>query len=91
MRDRAANRAGRVTLLGGPFDGQQRAVEQQRRLLTLEWEDETVERDDEDGCVLYVTRLGIATYRRTGETTFEHCRTPTAPGDTDLDLPALED
>lgn len=78
----------KVWLVGGPFDGERRAVDSQRRLLTLEWEDETVEREDgELGCVLYVTRLGIATYRRVDEHRFEYCRTPAALGDSDLDLP----
>jgi hypothetical protein len=41
------------------------------------------------GGVIYdVPLYGLASYRRVGDTVFQHCRTPTAMGDSEnLDLP----
>ena len=77
-----------VLLVGGPFDGQLRHdVDPARRILTIEWEEE-LELDVWDGCVVYATKVGLASYRRVADCVFEHCRTPTAIGDQDLELPA---
>lgn len=70
----------KVRLEGGPFDGQTLELDATRQLLTLDWEDESLERDW-DGTVVYVTRTGLATYRRIEPDRFEYCPTPTALGD----------
>lgn len=75
-----------VNLIGGPFDGQRTRVNPARNYITLDWEDEDVERDW-DGHTVYVTRVGQARYRRINETTFEHCPTQTAMGETDVAWP----
>jgi hypothetical protein len=73
----------KVRLEGGPFDGQTVELNAQQRLVTLQWEDELLERDGDDGCVLYITRVGLATYRYLEPDLFEHVPTPTAIGDTE--------
>jgi hypothetical protein len=82
-----------VTLKGGPLNGETRRVNRTRNHITLDFESEDVERDW-DGTTVYVTRIGQASYRRVDETTFEHCPTQTAMGETDVpwfeDLPDLE-
>jgi hypothetical protein len=67
-------------LVGGPFDGWRRPIDDTRQLVTYEFEDETVE-TDWDGSTVYATRVGLASYRRVGAHTFEHCPTPLAVGD----------
>jgi len=69
-----------VRLVGGPFDGDERPIDRTRTLIILSWEDETVEQDW-DGTTVYATRVGLATYRRVDEQTFEFCRTPLAVDD----------
>lgn len=75
-----------VRLVGGPRNGEIRDVDQGARLITVYWEDETVEQDW-DGTTVYATRMRLASYRRVDRDTFEYCRTPVAIGDTELDLP----
>jgi len=72
----------RVLLLGGRFDGEYRDIDPARRLLDLEWEEETVEQEW-DGATVYVTRIGVESYRRVSTHTFVVCRTQSAMGDTD--------
>jgi hypothetical protein len=75
----------RVLLVGGPLDGRDFLVEEGRDLVTF-WH-----------------RVGISirwpfpvplvrpvSYRRLDHNRFEECRTPTAPGDRDLGLPARQ-
>src|SRR5262245_24630736 len=58
----------KVRLEGGPRHNDVIEVGYYQRLVTLEWEDERLERSDEDGgCVLYITRVGLATYRHTDD------------------------
>ena len=75
-----------VLLVGGPCDGERRHVNAHRQMITVDWELGPAVRDW-DGTTVYVTRVGVASYRRTGPETFTHCRTPTVMGDHDFDLP----
>src|SRR3954447_7603745 len=76
-----------VSLLGGPFDGQVRSVDRARNMFTddvlIGWKKELY------GGVIYdVPQKETVSYRRISDTVFQHCRTPTAMGDTEnLDLP----
>jgi hypothetical protein len=75
-----------VLLRGGPLDGQRRDVDDDRRRITVSWEDDSAQRIWGD-MVVDVVRVRLATYRRVDADTFEHCRTPTGVGDHDLTLP----
>jgi len=80
----------RVLLLGGRFDGEYRDIDPARRLLDVEWEEETVEQEW-DGATVYVTRVGVESYRRVSTRTFVQCRTQSAMGDTEnLELPVAQ-
>jgi hypothetical protein len=70
----------KVTLEGGPRHGDVIEVEWSRQMVTLDWEEES-EWKEWDGTAVYVTRIGVATYRRVAADRFEHCVTPMAIGD----------
>lgn len=77
-------------LVGGPFDGLPWKVSRERLLLTLGFDDGPAEHWPPPA-----RHTGLASYRRRDETTFVHCATQTAMGETDVpfweDQPNLEE
>jgi hypothetical protein len=73
-----------VELLDGPLAGQTRDVADLRDLVTFFWSSETTEPRLWDGVPVQVTVMHLETYYRVDATSFAHCRTPTTPGDLDL-------
>lgn len=63
-----------VKLIGGPLDGQQVEVRYGARVVTFDFEDETVERDW-DGTSVYATRISLVTYERGAKGRFYHTYT----------------
>jgi hypothetical protein len=81
-----------VLLEGGPRHGEHIDVEDGRQLITLDWEEESLEStwpflDDEVSergiRSVYVSVRGIASYRRVAADRFEFCATPTSIGDSE--------
>lgn len=75
-----------VSLYGGPFDGHIHLVDPERKLITIRFQ--VGSRKQAYGDAIYdVPLLDLASYRRVSDSLFQHCRTPTCIGDTDLQLP----
>jgi len=64
-------------LVGGPFDGLPWKVDRLGGLVTLEYDDGPSEWAER--------KVGLASYRRRDETTWDYCPTQTAMGATDVE------
>lgn len=72
----------KVRLEGGPRHDDVVEINALLKATTLNWEEETLERDW-DGTTVYTTRVGLATYRESADDpdVWEFVPTPTALGD----------